>query len=218
MGIVHPTGNDILQAALLQAEMDDSNRVTTDMGLTWVNEGLAELHDLLVGAFEDYFIKEHSFAASDLEQVLPDDFLKAVKVYDDSTGRPLKRFTLNELRSSASSPAYWPDLKYRLWGGRIKFNHAPPDSVTMYYIPQFTPLTNLAQRVVYSVPVSWVEFVIQDVTARALAAEESSFVFYEGRKEQIRNRIEVMAEDRDAGEEMAIQDIDPDEDADPDYW
>lgn len=199
---------EIADMACGQAEVTRGDQVSNEVALTYVNQGLAELHDLLVATFQDFFIADHSFVAGASEQVLPDDFLRAIRLFDDSTGLPIKRVTLDKLVSAATYPATWGELTYRILGNWIRFTRAPGSSVTMYYVPQFRRLSDLNDEVAYSVPVSWAEFVIADFTSRVLAEEESSFIFYEGRKEQIRKRFAEQASIRDM-ESEPIRDTEP---------
>lgn len=202
------TGLEILDMALAQAEMSDSDFVTNGAGLAWVNQALAELHDLLVDVFEDFFLATHAFEISADEQLLPDDFLKSYRLFDTSDGEPIAKLTLAKLLSLRASPSSTDELCYRIMGTRVIFTRVPNVQVEMWYAPQAQKLRDLGEAIRIPVPVSWLGFLVADITARALAQEESSFVFYEGRKMQFAERIRNTAANRDL-ESEPIEDVEP---------
>ncbi len=202
------TGQEILDMALAQAEMSDSDFVKPKAGLAWVNQALAELHDLLVDVFEDFFLARHEFDTSQDDQLLPNDFLKSYRLFDTSDGEPISKLMLSKLLSLRASPSSTDELRYRIMGTRVIFTRTPTTVVEMWYAPQAQRLADLGEAIRIPVPVSWLGFMVSDITARALAQEESSFVFYEGRKMQFAERIRNTAADRDL-ESEPIEDVEP---------
>ena len=191
------TGLEIAQQGFAQAEYELGDQIDSDVALEFVNQGLAELHELLTESYEDFFIAEHDFVAGTEEQALPEDFFRAIKLFDTSDGSEVRRVTLKRLQQAQAYPSYWSGLHYRILGWKVYFSEAPSSVVRLYYVPQFQPLADLGQEVSFPVPVSWYRYVVADITARILAYEESPYTFYEGRKQQMAAQMREMASVRD---------------------
>jgi len=192
-----------------QADMASSTFLTAgsmDTTLTyWINCAVAELHDLLVQSFEDYFVKKTTIALSGAETyVLPENLLRVLKVLrsDGGTVTEVRRATFSDftsLMSEGSSAVYTP--MYRISGSEIYI--LPSDttgSIILFYVPQAVNLALPDDELHYNVPDGWAEFVVADVVARALEKEESDPSPALRRKEMARSRIVTMAAGRDSSD------------------
>jgi len=192
-----------------QADMASSTFLTAgsmDTTLTyWINSAVAELHDLLVQSFEDYFVKKTTFTLSGAETyTLPVNLLRVLKVLRTEAGvvTELRRATFYDftnLQTNGASANFAP--MYRLSGNEMYI--LPSDwtgTITLYYVPQAVNLVQPDDELHYNIPEGWVEFIIADVVARALEKEESDPSPALRRKEMARVRITNMAAGRDSSD------------------
>ena len=137
-----------------RADMENSNFISDSELTSIINQSLFELYDLLIGAYDDYFIAEpilFSLAGGEASSSypLPADFYKLRGIdfnLDGDRWVDLGSFNFKErnrqdgLVRSIYFRAY--NLKYRVFGGNILFK--PIDSCAgnfqLWYIPQaFNP-------------------------------------------------------------------------------
>lgn len=192
-----------------QADMANSTFLTSgtmDTTFTyWINCAVAELHDLLVQSFEDYFVKKTTFALSGSETyTLPDNLLRVLKVLrsDNGTVAEVRRATFSDFTTLMSTPTSGiSSPMYRISGNEIYI--LPSDttgSIILFYIPQAVNLALPDDELHYNVPDGWAEFIIADVVARALEKEESDPSPALRRKEMAKARIVTMAAGRDSSD------------------
>jgi len=201
------------QVEMVESDFIDSNRLTD-----WINAEASELHDLLVGAYEDFFICKVpiTLIATVENYSLPDDFHKCLGVYwIDAAGErhEIKKFQRRDIGrfSGRGSPSSNRSLKYRILGHEIWFMPSPIGEISgleLWYAPQYVPLVNPLDKLHFSVPVGWEDFIICGATARCLAKEESDVTFWMQKKAEIRDRIITTAPQRDAGSNDGPEDID----------
>jgi hypothetical protein len=157
----------------------------------YINAGLSELHDMLVQSYSDYLMKITTIpiVPGTEAYALPSDFLKARKVFYTSGDRrfPMERFNEDEIGGYRSSP---------VGGGDIE----------VWYIPQFTKLTDDDSTVDVSVPIGWEDFVCLHAAVRLLMREESDATPLMQEREIQRNKIVNAAEPRDAGQASRVGD------------
>jgi hypothetical protein len=200
-----------------QADMENSSFIDDTQLTYWINVAIAELHDLLVASFAEYFVKkiEFSLVANQEQYLLPSDFFKAIKLfYREGDNRfQLKRFMMEELGrysdeviNSVINNQY---LRYRIIGGLIYFAPLPnaAGTVELWYVPHATKLVDSGDKIHYSVPVGWEDYIVTSCVIRCLAKEESDVSFWMQRKAFLIQHIQDMASDRDEGESERVTDV-----------
>lgn len=186
----------LVQRAATQAEVIIGDHVKEPIMLEYVNDSLSELHDILTESFGDCFDREHSFPAGSDDQLLPDGVLRVIRLFRSEDGIEVKRATLPQMMAARAAGGAG-DLRYRLIGNRIRFSEPPGAAVLMEYAGTFVRLRDLGDSINFTVPVDWGRFVVYDLTARLMALEDSDYVFWEGRKEELRKRFKEIATQRD---------------------
>jgi len=198
------------------ADMLKTQFVTDDELNEWINNGLSELHDILVTSFEDYYEKDFTYnvTSSQSSYPLPVDFLKAQGVdatvggltYSVPRYMPQQR---NYYRASAALVFNGlGSLYYRIVGSEIRFIPQPTTStIVLRYVPQYTSLVLDTDLVDQQIPNGWEDFAVADAAVQALMKEESDVTAAMARKDSIMNRITVAADSRDAGEPWRISDV-----------
>jgi len=200
-----------------RADQEDSTFVTDSELNSYINNSIAELHDILIQAYDsEYYLSEYSFqtVADQSAYSLPTDFYKVVGVDLKLNGQnyfTIKKFNFNE-RNKFDDFGVWDVLglssvRYRIMGDNIRFS-PDPDNVTdvrLWYIPVATKLVadgdELADLNAYS------EYVIVDAAIKMMTKEESDPSVLLQQKAELKRRIEVAANNRDAANPESVRDI-----------
>lgn len=195
------------------ADMVGSDFVADSELTTWLNAGIAELHDLLVSKFgEDYFAEELAFSTvSGTEDVaLPAGFLKVlgVDVLPTSGSRysTLQRWSFadrNRFSEAGGTPTH-----YRLVADAVRLRPVP-DAVypgKLHYVPAATAL--VVPTDAYEGRNGWEEYVVVDAAIRCLQKEESDVSVLMAQKAQLTARIELAASTRDVNGPAQMVDVD----------
>jgi hypothetical protein len=207
-----------------RADMKESEFVEDSELTSYINASLAELHDLLIAAYnEEYFMEEVSFAATtSLVYDLPNgtNYSGAPAIYklrgvDVRKGNgdwaTVKRFNFNKRNEQQNSVAWGmlgiPYLEYRLVGNKIRFNRTPDSGLMfrIFYYPQVTKLVDDNDS--YDDVNGFSEYVVVDVAIKMLNKEESDVSPLMAQKMALKARIEAMAQNRDANEPESITDV-----------
>jgi len=156
----------------------------------YINAGLSELHDLIVGHNGDeYLRKDTTFSVTSASEryVLPTDFYKALAFYLQSGSRrhKLERWQPQEIDGASTTP---------LASGTVE----------MWYVPQFKKLSNSKDPVQISVPFGWEDFVALHAATRLLIREESDPSALMAERDRQRARIVSMIAPRDTFEPDSI--------------
>lgn len=208
---------DIRTQARQHADMENSQFISDPELTNYVNSSIAELHDLLVGAYgSDYFINDFTFAivANQTDYTLPDDFYKLMGVdiqINDPYWYSVDAYNFNE-RNNNTGNSGWslldtPNVRYRLRGANLNFSPAPDGTyqARIFYIPVATKLVvdsdTLNDLNAYS------EYVIVDAAIKMKQKEESDVSVLMNQKAALKRRIEEMANNRDAGKPESVSDI-----------
>jgi hypothetical protein len=182
---------DLRARALDYADMTGSTFPVTARVTDYVNDGLSALHDILIESYEDYLYKTGTVSVvSGTESYnLPTDFYKLLKCFYLSSNRryTVKRFSLSDIDGYKSSPI--SSGTFELW-----------------YIPQFAVLSGDSDTVHVSVPIRWENFVALHAAIQLLNREESDSSALMREREAERARIISMAQPRDIGEQMTVED------------
>lgn len=196
-----------------RADMEISQFVTDSELTNYVNSSIAELYDILVSRFEDYYILDTTATVANGADTiaLPADFYKLKGLdYDVGGGQyeTVRSFQFVE-RNETYDPGFgtFPRMRYRVLGSVLKLT--PPDfapgDYRIWYIPRFTALVNDADT--FDGINGWTEYVIVDCAIKMLNKEESDASAFREQKQKLLDRIEAMATDRDAGEPQTIVDL-----------
>ena len=196
-----------------RADMVDSDFISDSELLTYINESYAELYDLLVATYEDYYTEETSLSLSDGSGTipLPADFYKLRALDKDLGGQwvTVYKFDFNARNAQPTGirEPYLRDTYYRIVRQDLKLApEATADgSYRLWYIPEFTALS--AESDTVDVPAGFDEYIVIDAAIKCLVKEESSTTALDNAKAAMMKRIENMAANRDAGQPEAIADI-----------
>tara|TARA_R110002110_G_scaffold17674_5_gene75297 strand:- start:456 stop:1121 length:666 start_codon:yes stop_codon:yes gene_type:complete len=192
----------------------------------YINVAMAEIHDILVTKFEDYYVSSQQYtlpgSGSGLTAglfALPATFYKSLGVDFDAGGITyrLKPYSFQE-RAAYNSPgvvaSMISDTMYHIQGESIKFIPAPAVSgtATLWYVPEpvyfSAGSTNATiESVAAQVAKGYEEYVIIDAAIKCLQKEESDVQVLLVQKQQQLERIQQAAGKRDAGESSAITDV-----------
>lgn len=176
--------------ALNAADMTSSGFPVEALVNDDINDGLAELHDLL--AAHEYYRSTHplTLAVGTEEYALPADFYKAARVWELSSGRRyvVDRFNLSQLNGATTT------------GPRSA------GSAEIWYAPQLTRLTKDDDQVSLVMPTGWDVFAALHAAVQLLIREESDPQALMAERERARQRILASLEPRDAGIPDEIED------------
>lgn len=223
-GYVTTTLLQLKTQARQRADMQSSDYISDDELVSYINNSVAELHDLLVATYgPDYFVENYSFAtiANQESYVLPSNFYKLKGVDALLSGNhyfSLRPFNFNE-RNKNQDTAWGllsgPSIRYRLLGNTLRFTPAPEGSyqIRMWYIPLPTPL--VLDTDIYNDINSYAEYVVVDAAIKMLQKEESDVQVLMAQKMDLRKRIENMAQNRDAEQPESISDVNAEND---EFW
>jgi len=202
--------------------MEGSTFVSDTEVIGYINVAMAEIHDILVDRYEDYYVSTEPFTLpADNPGTLPDAFYKALGVDFDTGGTTyrLRRFSFQE-RNVYNSPAMVAgrvtNTLYAIQGAEIKFIPSPTVSgtATLYYVPEAQQFATSGSgfmdvTVVTKAPAvafGYEEYVVVDAAIKCLQKEESDVQMLMVQKQQLKERIENAASNRDQGEPTAITD------------
>lgn len=208
-----------------RADMEASQFVADSELTSYINNSIAELHDILAEAYgSEYFVisTTGTTVADQAAYDLPADFyeLKGVDLrvgtQDWSNVRP---FNFNE-RNRFADFNVWDfsgitNVRYRLLGNQIMFTPLPDRDVEyqLWYVPVATKLVadddTLDDFNAYS------EYVIVDAAIKMMQKEESDVSVLFAQKQALEKRIRDKSQNRDAANAGSISDIYADAD---DFW
>ena len=205
-----------------RADMEGSTFVSDTEVIGYINVAMAEIHDILVDRYEDYYVSSQQFTLpADNPGTLPNAFYKALGV-DFNTGGTtyrLRRFSFQE-RNVYNSPAMVAgrvtNTLYAIQGAEIKFIPSPTVSgtATLFFVPEAQQFATsgsgfMDATVVTKAPAvafGYEEYVVVDAAIKCLQKEESDVQMLMVQKQQLKERIENAASNRDQGEPTAITD------------
>jgi hypothetical protein len=216
------TLSEIRQRCRERADMKESNFVEDQELTFYINQSIAELHDMLVQSYgADYYVKSIEFQtvgqqeAYDISSVVTDEDFYKLRAMDAQLNGDdwftLQRFNFNE-RNRFQHSGVWDylgltNVRYRLVGDKIRFAPVPDRDITvrMWYVPRAATLA--ADTDTYNDFNGWIEYVIVDCAIKMLSKEESDVSVLLAEKQLLKRRVEEVANNRDIGEPESIQDI-----------
>lgn len=201
-----------------RADMENTQYVSDAEVNSYINSSIAELYDLLVQAFEDYYISSATItlvAGTDV-YTLPNDFYKVLGVDLDTSTNFQNSITLraynfaernrNSFYGQVQS-AQITDLQYHIQGPSIRFIPNPVQAgfVNLWYVPAATKL--VADIDTFDGVNGYEEFIVWDVAMKLKTKEESDVSIEMMEKQRIIKRIQEAASQRDIGEPWRVTDV-----------
>lgn len=222
------TLGEIRLRAQQESDMQNSNFLTLPEWNFFINQSYYELYDLLITAYEDYYVAPRLLFQTDGvndQYALPNgsNYSGAPALYklygvdlglSNSTNAwvTIKKFDFIQ-RNRYVFPQVTStflgvfNLRYRMVGGNIKFIPTPSAGqyIGIWYYPRLTTL--LKDSDVMDGFSGWTEYVIVDTAIKAMMKEESDPSALLVRKNAIKARIEAAAMNRDAGQPDTVSDV-----------
>lgn len=206
----------VVLMAKQKADMVNSNFVIPNEWISYCDRSWKELYDILISKFEDYY----TAAPLVLQLVsgntlpLPANFYKMRGMDRQISGteyytiRPFTFEDRNNRRRQALYRGLYPTVRYRILGNNLIFT--PDDGgatgfYRMWFIPRAADLT-VDTDTIDGVN-GWEEYVAVDMAIKALQKEESDVTVLMQQKMALKQRIEDLAQNRDAGETDRVTDI-----------
>ncbi len=193
-----------------------SSQFVTDTEMNgYINNSYAELYDILVSRFEDYYIKDpvsFSIPSASNSYSIPSDLYKIRGIDLNLDGQwstiyPFNFVERNRITSRTRSIIGRVGVNYRLMGQKILFY--PEDKAEgdyrLWYIPRYSPLSSDAS--ILSDVMDFEEYIILDAAIKCMVKEESDPSALMMMKQAIKQRIEAMASNRDSGMGERIGDV-----------
>lgn len=200
------TLTDLILAARQKADMVNSTFIEDSEWKVYINNSYAELYDILVSRFEDYYSSQLTFTigTTEIKKALPSDFYKfrgldfnisgndyiTVRKFNFEERNKINRVLTRGLRGVS-------DRQYRVMGQEILIypTDKAPGTYKMWYIPRFTPLA-LGTDVLTDI-MDFDEYITTDAAIKALVKEESDPSALMIHKTELKSRIEALASSRD---------------------
>jgi len=212
----------LMTRARQRADMEGSTFVSDLEIRTWMNAALAELHDIMILTFENYYVNTTTYSLPGTNPgTLPTDFYKALGVDFETGGvtysvKPYSFQERNMYNSNAGVVAgNLAALRYQIRDSSIHFIPTTPPSgtVTLHYAPecQQVALNGLEDdKTVVSLSKSvangYEEYLVVSVAIKCLMKEESDVRMLLAEKGDLQRRIENAAPRKDAGHPHKIVD------------
>jgi len=202
-----------------RADMNNRNFVESDEWIQLIDVGYKELYDILVARFEDWYTipLEITIPQGSASYPLPADFYKLRGIDRSASGNPaaddfypLSPFnfeTRNNKGYLVRRRGFGDAVQYRIMQNNLIFSPADQSGGTyrLWYVPRATTLT-AATDTIDGVN-GWEEYIVLVAAIKALTKEESDVSVLMGEKQAMYQRIEFMAQNRDAGMTERVSDV-----------
>lgn len=202
------TLSNLQERARQRADMVGSTFVTDSELTGYINQGLFELYDRVVAAFEDYFTTSTTFTiSSGNTYTLPASFykLRGLDYQTDSvTGVyvPLRQYNFLNRNIRNTAPYYMTGgtaREFRIMGDQLMF--IPSDGATgnyrLWYVPSISPLSSGSDTIPESLSkFGWDEYIVLFAAERMMSKEESDIRDVSQQRAEIAARIDKMAANR----------------------
>lgn len=196
--------------------MERSNFVTDSEITSYINQSVAELYDLLITEFEDYYIADpviFTISNNATTQLLPTDFYKLRGLDFNLNGLSedgwtnVDQFNFNERNLHKRCAVGSNVQRYRLMGNKLILSPVgyTNGNYRLWYIPQAPKLVASSDEL--DVVNGWEEYVIVDAAIKCLQKEESDVSVLALQKSALIKRIQDSAANRDAGSPGTITDV-----------
>ena len=206
-----------------RADMEGSTFVSDTEIRVFLNEALAELHDIMILSFEDYYVNTTTYTLPDTNPgTLPTDFYKVLGV-DYETGGvtySVRRYSFAERNMYNSNAGIVNGniaaLRYNVRDDKIHFipSNAPGGTVTLHYIPECQQFRTGGEDDAAtinsknkSVAIGYQSYLVVAAAIKCLMKEESDVRMLLAEKADIQRRIEAAAPRKDPGQAHKIVDV-----------
>lgn len=166
-----------------------------------INESVATLYDLLVLAWEDYFLVSAQLTVpprSAPTVSLPTDFYKMRSVVSGIAPAQTVLDPIDEPKRAAAI-ANPNATGYQVAGQQIMLLTPGDTTVTIRYVPQCPYLVADVDAIDLAIVPGWEAFIVCDVAAALCAKADRNTALLEARRDRVKQRIQEMALRRDAG-------------------
>lgn len=213
------TGQELVNKVRWRSDRPSDNRITDTMILDFLDSAQTDLRDILVAKYEDYFVDEYEFTMVDgqREYDLPADFYKLLGVdIKRSTDDYQRLYRYNNHERNRNTSDYWVSTdyyagryRYRVRGDQIKFTPTPTttDTIRLVYIPAAPKLDALDDTV--DGINGWEELLVMLAVRKIRVREEEATGAVDAEIARLVQRVEGVADARDAGEPESIADYRP---------
>lgn len=201
-----------------KADMENSNYIGDPELLNYINEALYTWYDIMVSAYEDYFLPAEPLlftlpVGTDGLQDLPADFYKLAgldrNISTGSTDRfyPMKKTPWRGRTNTENTFRYalTANVTYRIFKDKIQMT--PKDSANgnyqLWYIPTATPFVTDTDSI--DTVNGFENLLIVDVAIKMLAKEESDPSLLLMERERLTDALNEMRIDRDINEGERIE-------------
>ena len=221
-----PTNDKVFSTLMTQvrqrADMEGSTFVSDTEIRVWLNAALAELHDIMILCFEDYYVNTTTYSLPGTNPgTLPSDFYKSLGVDFDTGGvtytiKPYSFQERNMYNSNAGVAAgNVAALRYQIRDDKIHFIPTTPPSgtVTLHYVPECQQFRTGGEDDAAtvgsknkSIAIGYQEYLVVSAAIKCLMKEESDVRMLLAEKGDLQRRIETAAPKKDAGHPHKIVD------------
>lgn len=209
-----------------RSNLENSQFVTDAEWNNYVNDSLKELYDLIIQKYgDDYFVSNVTFTTDGTTYLYP---LPDGTLYSAAT--PFYKFLGLDLALAVTLDSYVTvrsfsfqdrnkyavpnfqsfygvtNLRYRLQGNNLWLTPIPASGqqLRLWYVPRCVTLTSDSSTTDgYG---GWTEYVVVDAAIKAMVKQELDISALEAQKAQMTQRIESVAENRDAGNPFCVTD------------
>ena len=205
-----------------KADMENSNFIADPELLNYINEAYFNWYDLVVEAFEDYYLSADPFEVTLAAGVsiidLPADFYKLAGLDKAISVGSDRFYTLkkthwrgrNQTQNRFSYYGLQPQVTYRIFKDKIQMTPkaAAPGAYKLFYIPTATALVLDIDTIdTYN---GFENLLIIDVAIKMLAKEESDPSLLLLERERLQAKMNDMLIDRDINNGEVIEDVNSD--------
>ncbi len=196
--------------------MENSDFISDSELNSFINASYAELYDILVSRFEDYYTttSTHTVTAGNTSFAVPADFYK-LRGVDRQIGSSndfyaLLKFNFSERnwRNRRLNRTLFgqSNVNYRLVGNNVELvpNDHAAGTYKLWYVPAYTTLSSDSDTL--DGVNGWEEYIVVDACIKCLEKEESSTTSFERQKTRLERRIEEMASMRDIEQPERVTD------------
>jgi len=199
-----------------QANMEFSSFVSDSELVSYINDSLKSLYDMLIQSGEFYYVQSYDFqtVVNQDEYALPSTLYKVLGVdYRLGTGeaRSMQRANWQDRNRYNNFPFFnttqYAFYKYMLNGNNIRLMPTPStgETIRLWYAPVLTDLVSDSD--VIDVINGFDDYVIADVCIKMLAKEESDIQPFLIMKQDAERRVQKMKRDRIQGDTATIADV-----------
>ena len=181
---------DLKIQALDRADMRYSSYIGDDELTSMINASAQELYDILTGVYEDYYFQETAFSLANGASTftLPADFYKLRGVDE----------VINSQFRVTVKPYEWIERNMYIQPNGFR-------SLLLSWIPKMTQLTTDTDT--FDGINGFEQYIITDVARKMLMKEESDVQAFLIELSQIKQRINDIAQNRNAGDSTRIGDV-----------